>query len=255
MGIFNGFGSAVSATLGGGIVRDALGEITGANQAAEATQKIAEAKFGQTERAVGLAQLTAGELEQRQIQLSNQQRQLAFSSQQLDSLGQLLGQISPILAQGFQMQMGVLSGQNVGPVSRQIDIERQQNLNRQIASMGTGTSSSSAGMAAEALFGQQAGMARMQEAQQLGALNAQNASVFSALSGLGQDIGKTTQSVSSNIATLMGGQQERLVNAQLGLASVAGASNVGQLYQGQATQGMFNTVLGSAAGALAGKYI
>lgn len=248
-------GAAVGAGLGSGVAQNLLGEVTGANKAAEAAQNIAEQKYYQTEKAVGLAQLTAGELAQRQMQLDNQQQQITFSANQLASLGSLLAQISPVLAQGYQMQMGSLSGQNAGPLAKQIDIERQQNLNRQVAGMGTGASSSSAGMAADALFGQQAGMARMQDAQQLGAMNAQNASVFAALAGAGQDIGKTNQSISSNISALMGGQQERLVNAQLGLASIAGAGSVGQLYQGQATQGMFNTALGAAAGAVTKKAI
>lgn len=248
-------GAAVGAGLGSGVAQNLLGEVTGANKASEAAQRIAEQKYYQTEKAVGLAQLTAGELAQRQMQLDNQQQQLAFSASQLASLGSLLAQISPVLAQGYHMQLGAMNGQNSGPISRQIDIERQQNLNRQVAGMGTGASSSSAGMMADALFGQQAGLARQQDISNLSNVNAQNANVFAALAGAGQDIGKTNQSISSNISTLMGGQQERLVNAQLGLASIAGAGSVGQLYQGQATQGLFNSAIGGAAGALAGKYI
>lgn len=240
-----------------GTYKEAFAELSGANQAADASQKMAEARELQVRRAENISKPTANELEQVSYALSNQARQVAFNQTQLDSLGSLLAQISPVLAQGFQQQMAIMSGDDRGafanPLSKQIDIERQRNLNRQVASMGAGASSSSAGMMADALFGQQAGMARLQAAGQVGAMNAQNAGIYGGLMGQGLQIGASNQDISNSIMNALGGFQTRQANAALGVAGVAGSNNVGDLYKGQATQQMVNTITGSIAGALAQK--
>jgi len=227
----------------------------GPKDAGDAAQAAAENVRSETGVAVNMAQPTAEMLNQRALALQNQQQFLSFEKSQLDSLGALLAQISPVLAQGFAAQSAAMSGQNSGPISKQIEIERQQNLNRQVAGMGTGASSSSAGMAADALFGQQAGLARQQDIQNLGNINAQNASIYGALAGNINQNAATSMNQSNSILNALSDQQKTLVNTQLGYASTAGAGNVGDLYSAQARQGMYNTIVGSAVGALAGKAV
>lgn len=246
MGFFDTVGR-----VGAGIATGGLSEVLyfGPKDAGDATRAAAEDIRSATGVAVNMAQPTAEMLSQRAIALQNQQQFLNFEKSQLASLGALLAQISPVLAQGFAAQSAAMSGQNVGPISKQIDIERQQNLNRQVAGMGTGASSSSAGMAADALFGQQAGLARQQDIQNLGNINAQNASIYGALAGNINQNAATSMNQSNSIFSALSDQQKTLVNAQLGYASTAGAGHVGDIYAAQARQGIFNTVIGNVAGA------
>jgi small-conductance mechanosensitive channel len=244
--VFGGIGSGISDIVGG---------LTGANKAAKATQQMGARVEQETARAVSMAQPTANELDLLSQGLVQQQQQINFTNSQLASLGDLLAQISPILAEGYNQQLASMRGQNVGPISRQIDIERQQNLNRQGASMGVGASGSSAGMMADALFGQQAGMARLQEQQGLSQMNAQNAQVANALMGTGGNLFQSGAATRGSLFEAINTGVTRGVNAQLGLASVSGSENLGRLYQGQSMQSMVNTALGAAAGAVAGKKV
>lgn len=246
MGFFDTVGR-VAAGVGTLGLSEAL--YFGPKDAGDATQAAAEDIRSAKGVAVGMAQPTAAQLTQDQIALTQQSQFLSFEKSQLDSLGALLAQISPVLAQGFAAQSAAMSGQNSGPISKQIEIERQQNLNRQVAGMGTGASSSSAGMAADALFGQQAGLARQQDIQNLGQINAQNASIFGALAGNINQNATTANTLGQSIQSVLDSRQSRLVNAQLGYADSAGAGHVGDLYAAQARQGIFNTIAGSAAGA------
>jgi len=244
-------GFAIGGPMGAAAGASAGAALGGGMSSAKAAEKAAKSEADLASQNVFSAMPTAQELEQQSIMLANQQQQINFSKQQIDSLGDLLSQISPMLAEGFNQQLASMRGQNVGPISRQIEIERQQNLNRQIASMGSGASGSSAGMMADALFGQQAGMARLQEQQAMSQMNAQNAQVATALMGQGAQFGQYNQNISNSILGNMNQLKQREMQARFGQVGTAGAGQVGNIMMGQQLQSMGSTVLGATAGGYA----
>jgi len=244
-------------------IGDVLGAVTGSTQTGKAMQGRAQDQYAQAqierEQARQISAPTAQELDMQMASIQNAQRQAQFEQSQLANLGALLGQISPVLAAGYQQQMAILSGQDTGalanPISRQIEIERQRQVSR--IGQATGTGESTASIAANAQFAQQAGMARMNALQALSGINAQNMGAYTGALGAINQTTANTQNIQSSVLKALGSTQERQLNAALNtsLVNQAGAQYVGKIYQGQSEQGMLNTALGGAAGAWAGKKV
>ena len=244
-GIFGGTQGASGLTSAiGGIFSDPFG--WNAQQSA-AEQQLAQANL---ERGVAMnfAQATPQELAAQSSQLSMANDTLKNAQDQMGKYALMQSQISPTFADAFSQIQGLLQGQQVGytsPYFQQLEIQRQQMNNNLQQTMGTGYGSSSAGIQAQALFAQQAGLGAMDVTQ-------------NALSTL-SNLGTTAANMNNQYLAALSGVQGRQIAASEATSVVPyqGANQVSSILQGNAIQSLVGGALGigsNAAGSYASGY-
>jgi hypothetical protein len=217
------------------------GQAITSGKAANAAQGMATAQQNQADLAMGFAAPTAGELQNISQQNSIAQQALQYSQAQLKLAGQTV-------SNAFSQQNAIMNGQipsYLQPLQNQLKIAAQQNQNRVNGTMGGGSSSSSAGIAANAMFGQSAAMTTMNAQQQaLGTLGQVGANA--------NNIGMGSAEAAGNINNQAFGMQNLLqtnqMNAALGTAKYAGSQYAGSLYDNQALGNMFGSMAGIGSG-------
>lgn len=170
-GILGPVGGVIGGVLGGGPLGgmgSALGWM-GAGREADASQNISLARQRQAELergfAIGTAAPTADEMLAMKQQLDQYNMALDQQKTFIERQSKILAQANPTIEAAFKGIQDIMAGktsQFTEPLMKQIEIGRQRTENALLAQMGGGAQTSSAGMQANALFGQQAAMALAQ---------------------------------------------------------------------------------------------
>lgn len=228
----------IAAVAGGSMAAGIGASLISSN----ANQNIAQAQLGAQQQlgqqALGYAAATPQELASQQSQLSMATQSLNFAQDQMGQYALMQSQISPTFSSAFSQIQGLLSGQQTGytsPYFKQLDIQRQQMNNGLQQTMGSGYGSSTAGLQAQALFGQQAGLGAMNVTQNaLSTLSGIGTSAASTIEGLGQ-AGSNAMGTAANInnqyAAMLSGVQTRQISGLESTSTVPyqGANQVGAL--------------------------
>lgn len=231
--------SGVVAAVAGGV---AVGGIASSVISSNAQQSIAEQQLSAQQKlgqqALGYASATPQELASQQSQLSMATQSLNFAQDQMGQYALMQSQISPTFSSAFSQIQGLLQGQQVGytsPYFKQLDIQRQQMNNGLQNAMGSGYGSSSAGLQAQALFGQQAGLGAMNVTNNaLNTLSGLGTSAANTIEGLGQ-AGSNAMGTAANInnqyAAMLSGIQTRQISGLESTSTVPyqGANQIGSL--------------------------
>lgn len=217
------------------------GQAIESGKAANATQSAAQAQQARADQAMGFAAPTAGELQNLSRQNTMAQQAMQYAQAQTQLAAQTVNT-------AFQQQNQIMNGQIPGylqPLQKQLQIASQQNQSRVNGVMGNGASSSSAGMMANSIFGQNAAMTTMQTQQQalgtLGAVGANAVGVANQSMGMASNLNEGAFGMSNTL-------QSRQANAALGTANYQGSQFTGQAMDARSMASMFGSIGGIGTG-------
>lgn len=246
-----------AAALGGGALLGGFGSWMAAN----AAEGMAEAQLAEARRnrelAMGIAQPSVNDLDALSRQNSLAQQSVEFQQNQLSMLYKQMSVIDPAIRMAFQQQGEILQGKipsYLSPLQKQLQIDKQNQQNRIFAQMGRGADTSSAGIMANAAYGQQNAMTLMNAQQQaLGVLGNTGAQLMNAQQGM-QGGAANAFNVANAANQQAFGMSDQLKARQLQAifgtptTQYAGAGSVGNLMFAQGLQGIGNQAFGMGMG-------
>lgn len=245
-----GAARSVGRAIGG-----VVGDITGANQQAEAAQAAAMAQQSEARRQrADLQRLTEGVTVEG---LAQYDKALQLQDKNISRQEQLLSQIDPAILEASQQALRLLRGESssaLQPYQNQRTQQRQKLVNQLREQLGPGAETSTAGIQALSRFDSESSNlfagAQQQALGNLGNIAAQFSSIRpdlqSSALGLGQ-LATNRAGLRFSQAGVMSGVNQNVLNS-------AGAQYTGDVLRGQAQQALMGNLISGGA-TIAGAYL